>query len=51
MKRIFINVVKGLLAVLPAITMFSIIISANTTASPIWGQPTPPIDFRKYRKF
>ena len=51
MKIFFEKAVKGLMAVLPVITMFSVTVSANTIASLTCGQPVPPASLKKYRKF
>ncbi|MCI8404175.1 MAG: hypothetical protein HFE49_04655 [Clostridia bacterium] len=36
---------------LPVIVPALLVISTNSTASPINGQPTPPASIKKYRKF
>lgn len=40
-------VMKALPVIVPAL----LVISTNSTASPINGQPTPPASIKKYRKF
>lgn len=51
MKKFLVKAMKGLMAALPVITMFSVTVSANTIASPMCGQPVPPASLKKYRKF
>ncbi len=36
---------------IPALAMIMVVINANSVASPINGQPVPPEDLKKYRKF
>lgn len=51
MKKLFVKAIGVFIAVLPVITMFSVTVSANTSASPVCGQPIPPVSLKKYRKF
>lgn len=51
MKKVLLRAIGMLIAVLPVITMFAVTVSANTIASPFCGQPVPPENLKKYRKF
>lgn len=51
MKQIMLKAAKALIAVLPVMAMFAVTVSANTIASPTCGQPVPPENLKKYRKF
>lgn len=51
MKKIMLKAAKALVTALPVIAMFAVTVSANTIASPCVGQPVPPENLKKYRKF
>lgn len=51
MKRFLVKAAKAFVAVLPVVAMFSVTVSANTIASPVFGQPVPPASLKKHRKF
>lgn len=51
MKKILKKVTGSLIAAIPVMATFAMIVSANNVASPRWGQPTPPNSLKKYRKF
>lgn len=51
MKKTVLKIFTGLMAVVPTIACFAMVASANSTASPFIGQPTPPESLKKYRKF
>lgn len=43
--------ISFLLRVVPACAMLAVIANANSAVSPWNGQPTPPENLKKYRKF
>lgn len=51
MKKFFSKVIGLFIAVIPVIAAFAIMVSANNIASPCAGQPVPPQNLKKYRKF
>ena len=51
MKKMIDKTVRLLIAAIPAAAAAAMTISANNAASPIAGQPAPPKNLRKYRKF
>lgn len=51
MKKFLSKALASFVAAIPVIAMFSMAVSANNIASPLMGQPTPPENLRKYRKF
>lgn len=51
MKKIVNNLISTLIAGIPAVAAFAMIVSANSIASPMCGQPIPPVNLKKYRKF
>ena len=51
MKKLLVKAIGAFIAVLPVITMLSVTVSANTIASPVFGQSAPPTSLKKYRKF
>ena len=51
MKNLLVKATKAFIAVLPVVAMFSVTVSANTIASPVFGQSVPPASLKKYRKF
>lgn len=51
MKRFFNKAIITFIAAIPVITVFAMTASANNAASPFMGQPVPPKNLKKYRKF
>lgn len=51
MKNTLTKAMKAFISVLPVMAMFAVTVSANTIASPVCGQPVPPANLKKHRKF
>ena len=51
MKKFLSKVIGMLIAALPVIATIAMTVSANSIATPNWGQPTPPKSLKTYRKF
>lgn len=51
MKKFLSKAIGSLIAVIPVITAFAMMVSANNIASPNFGQPVPPKNLKEYRKF
>lgn len=51
MKKLFKKAIGSLIAVIPVMSVFAMTVSANNLASPRLGQPVPPKNLKKYRKF
>lgn len=51
MKNGFHKAMATLISTIPVIAAFAITVSANNIASPCMGQPVPPKNLKKYRKF
>ncbi len=45
------KVINAIFKALPVLTLAAVVINANSVASPTNGQPVPPSDLKKYRKF
>ncbi len=45
------KVFNAIFKALPVLTLAAVVINANSVASPTNGQPVPPSDLKKYRKF
>ncbi len=46
-EKLFGVIIKSI----PALAMIMVVINANSVASPVNGQPVPPKDLKKFRKF
>ena len=51
MKKFLSKAIGSFIAVIPVIAVFAMTVSANNIASPMCGQPVPPANLKKYRKF
>lgn len=51
MKKALSKAIGALMTSIPVIAAVAMTISANSIASPINGQPIPPQNMKKYRKF
>lgn len=51
MKKFLGKTIGLLMAAIPVVAMFAMTVSANNIASPMAGQPVPPENLKKYRKF
>lgn len=51
MKKVLTKVIGILIAALPVVATMAMTVSANSIATPTWGQPVPPESIKKYRKF
>ena len=51
MKKFLTKAIGSLIATIPIIAAFAMTASANNIASPCMGQPMPPKNLKKYRKF
>lgn len=51
MKKFLSRAIGLFIAAIPVIAVFAMTVSANNIASPTCGQPIPPKNLKKYRKF
>lgn len=51
MNKLLKKVLSAFIAAIPAIAAVAMVVSANSIASPTYGQPVPPPSLKKYRKF
>lgn len=51
MKKVLSKAIGAFVAIIPAIAVFTMTVSANNIASPLVGQPVPPKSLKNYRKF
>jgi hypothetical protein len=51
MKKLQGKVMQVLVKAIPVLSVMALIVNANSTASPINGQPASPSSMKKYRKF
>lgn len=51
MKTFFKKAIGSIIAVIPVMAALAMVVSANSIASPVHGQPVPPKSLKKYRKF